>query len=167
MTKYARLEMRSLFAQFDPVAPDYQFPRAMNAMDALTATVIVALIGVTAFVVAAFITARTRIGLLPAKVVRDPSSPFHARELSESAKKSRILGWMLVLLLYLAAAFCLLQGLNALRIFFHWDQWEAIFGSQLSGRTEIELYSGFWIAIAFVLVVVGFWAQSRLRRHAK
>jgi cobalamin synthase len=136
-------------------------------MDALTATLIVALIGATAFIVVAVLTARARIGLLPAKVVRDPSSPFHARELSESAKKFRVLGWMLVLLLYLAAAFCLLQGLNALRIFFHWEQWEAIFGSQLSDRAEIELYSRFWIAIAVVLVVIGFWAQWRLRRHGK
>jgi hypothetical protein len=136
-------------------------------MDALTASLIVVLIGATAVVVVAVITARARIGLLPATVVRDPSSPVHARELSESAKKFRVLGWMLVLLLYLAAAFCLLQGLNALRIFFHWEQWEAIFGSQLSGRAEIELYSRFWIAIAAVLVVIGFWAQWRLRRHAK
>ena len=100
-------------------------------------------------------------------VVRDPSSPFHARELPESAKKTRVLGWILVLLLFLAATFCLLQGLNALRIFFHWDQWEAIFGSRLSDRAEIELYSRFWIAIAVVLVAIGFWAQWRLRRHAK
>ena len=136
-------------------------------MDALTASLIIAFIGATALVVVAAITARPRIGLLPATVVHDPASPFHARELPESAKKFRIFGWILVLLLYLAATFCLLQGLNALRIFFHWDQWEAVFGGQLSDRGEIELYSRFWIAIAIVLVAIGFWAQHRLRRQAK
>jgi hypothetical protein len=60
----------------------------------------------------------------------------------------------------------LLQGLNALRIFFHWDQWEAVFGSQLSDRAEIELYSRFWIAIGIVLIFTGLWAQHRLRRRA-
>jgi hypothetical protein len=136
-------------------------------MDSLTASLIVTAIGATAFVVVAVLTARGRIGFLPATVIRDPSSPFHARELTESAKKFRVLSWILVVLLFLAATFCLLQGLNALRIFFHWDQWEAIFGNQLSGRAEIELYSRFWIAIAAVLVGIGFWAQWRLRRHAK
>ena len=136
-------------------------------MDALTATLIVACIGVAAFIVAAVVTARARIGLLPAVLVRDPSSPFHAAGLPESARHFRVLGWILVLLLYLTATFCLLQGLNALRIFFHWEQWEAAFGSQLSDRGEIELYSRFWIAIGVVLVVTGLWAQRRLRRHAK
>jgi len=164
----AALEIPSLFAQFDPVTPIVSSDAlGGGAMDALTASFIVALIGATPFVVVAVVTERARIGLLPATVVRDPSSPFHARELPESAKKTRVLGWILVLLLFLAATFCLLQGLNALRIFFHWDQWEAIFGSRLSDRAEIELYSRFWIAIAVVLVAIGFWAQWRLRRHAK
>jgi hypothetical protein len=136
-------------------------------MDALTASLIVACIGAAAFVAAAVITARGRIGLLPATVIHDPSSPFHAASLPESAKHFRVLGWILVLLLYLAATFCLLQGLNALRIFFHWEQWEAVFGSQLSDRGEIELYSRFWIAIGVVLMATGLWAQRRLRRHAK
>jgi len=57
--------------------------------------------------------------------------------------------------------------LNALRIFFHWEQWEAAFGSQLSDRVEIELYSRFWIAIGVVLMATGLWAQHRLRRRAK
>ena len=73
---------------------------------------------------------------------------------------------MLVFLLYLTATFCLLQGLSALRIVFHWDQWEAFFGSQLSDRAEIALYSRFWIAIAIVLVFIGLWAQWRLRRRS-
>jgi len=78
----------------------------------------------------------------------------------------RVLGWILVLLLYLTATFCLLQGLNALRIFFHWEQWEAVFGSQVDARSEIELYSKFWIAIGVVLLFTGLWAQHRLRRRA-
>jgi hypothetical protein len=135
-------------------------------MTALNAICIVVFIGASTLIAAAIVTARPRIGLLPAILVRDPSSPFHARELSESAKKFRVLGWVLVLLLYLTATFCLLQGLNALRIFFHWDQWEAVFGDQLSGRGEIELYSRFWIAIGIVLIVTGLWAQHRLRRRA-
>ena len=135
-------------------------------MNALTAICIVAVIGASTLLAAAIITARPRIGLLPAVLVRDPSSPFHARELSERAKQFRVLGWMLVLLLYLIATFCLLQGLNALRIFFHWDQWEAVFGAQLSDRGEIELYSRFWIAIGLVLIATGLWAQHRLRRRA-
>jgi len=135
-------------------------------MNALTALCIVAFIGAITLVAAAIITARARIGLLPATLVRDPSSPFHAAGLPESARKFRVLGWILVLLLYLTATFCLLQGLNALRIFFHWDQWEAVFGSQLSDRAEIELYSRFWIAIGIVLIFTGLWAQHRLRRRA-
>jgi hypothetical protein len=137
-------------------------------MTALSATLIVAVIGAMAFIVVAVITARGRIGLLPSTVIRDPSSPFHARELPERAKKFRVFGWILVLLAYLGATFCLLQGLSALRIFVHWDQWAAVFGGELSGRGEIELYSRFWIAIAIVLIAIGFWAQWRLRRrHAK
>jgi hypothetical protein len=99
-------------------------------------------------------------------LVRDPSSPFHAAGLPESARHFRVLGWILVLLLYLTATFSLLQGLNALRIFFHWDQWEAVFGAQLSDRAEIELYSRFWLGMAVALLVSGLWAQHRLRRRA-
>src|SRR5437588_2898207 len=88
-------------------------------MNALTASLIVALIGATAFVVVAIITVRARIGRLPAIAVRDLPNPSHvAIDLPESAKKFRVLGWMLVLLLYLAAIFCLLQGFGDLRIFF-------------------------------------------------
>jgi hypothetical protein len=135
-------------------------------MNALTASFIVALIGVTAFIVIAIITARGRIGLLPAITVQDSNSSHVPIDLSESAKKFRVLGWMLVLLLYLTATFCLLQGLNDLRIVFHWEQWEVYFGSQLSDRAEIALYSKFWMAIAIALVFIGFWAQRRLRRRS-
>jgi len=87
-------------------------------MNSSTASFIVALIGAIAFVAVAVITAHARIGLLPAITVRDSSNPSHVPiGLTESAKKFRVLGWMLVLLLYLAAIFCLLQGLNDLRIF--------------------------------------------------
>jgi hypothetical protein len=140
--------------------------RNLPGMDALTAIGIVAVIGAITLIAAAMITARTRIGLLPAVVVHDASSPFHAAGLPESAKHFRVLGWILVLLLYLIATFCLLQGLNALRIFFHWEQWEAVFGSQVDARSEIELYSRFWIAIGVVLMATGLWAQHRLRRRA-
>jgi len=136
-------------------------------MNALTASFIVALIGATAFIVIAVITARGRIGLLPAIAVRDSSNSSHVPiDLPESAKKFRVLGWMLVLLLYLTATFCLLQGLNDLRIVFHWEQWEAYFGSRFSDRAEIALYSKFWIAIAIALIFIGFWAQRRLRRRS-
>lgn len=136
-------------------------------MNTLTASSIVALIGATAFIVVAVITARGRIGLLPAIVVRDsPNSSHVPINLSESAKKFRVLGLMLVLLLYLTATFCLLQGLSDLRIVFHWEQWEAYFGGRLSDRAEIVLYSKFWIAIAIALVLIGFWAQRRLRRRS-
>jgi hypothetical protein len=137
-------------------------------MNALTASFIVALVGATAFIMVAVITARDRIGLLPAIAVRDSSNPYRVPiDLPESAKKFRVLGWMLVLLLYLTATFCLLQGLNDLRIFFHWEQWEAYFGSQLSDRSEIALYSSFWIAISIALIFIGLWAQWRLRRRLK
>jgi hypothetical protein len=53
-----------------------------------------------------------------------------------------------------------------LRIFFHWEQWEAFFGSQLSDRGEIELYSRFWMATGIVLISIGLWAQWRLRRRS-
>jgi len=137
-------------------------------MNALTASFIVVLIGAIAFVVVAVMTAQARIGLLPAIAVRDSSDGYRVPiDLPESAKKFRVLGWMLVLLLYLTATFCLLQGLNDLRIFFDWEQWEAYFGSRLSDRAEIALYSRFWIAISIVLIFIGFWAQRRLRRRCK
>jgi len=85
--------------------------------------------------------------------------------LPEKARHFRVLGWMLVLLLYLAAIFCLLQGVGDLRIFFHWDQWAAVFGSELSARTEIALYSRFWMATGVVLILIALWAQWRLRRR--
>jgi hypothetical protein len=137
-------------------------------MNALAASFIVALIGVTAFIVVAVLTTRGRIGLLPPIAIRDSSSnSSHASvDLSESAKKFRVLGWMLVLLFYLTAVFCLLQGLNELRILSHWEQWESYFGSQLSDQSEIVLYSKFWIAIAIALAFIGFWAQIRLRRRS-
>ena len=162
--------MKSPFAQLGLVAPIVDAANAggrhAGTMTALTAICLVAAIGAITVVAAAAITARGRIGILPAALVRDPSSPFHAAGLSESAKKFRVLGWILVLVLYLTAIFCLLQGLNALRIFFHWEQWEAVFGSQVDARSEIELYSRFWIAIGVVLIGTGLWAQHRLRRRA-
>ena len=136
-------------------------------MDALTASLIVALIGAIAFVVVAVITSRARIGRLPAIAAPDSSSPAQvAIGLSEKARHFRVLGWMLVVLLYLAAIFCLLQGVGDLRIFFHWDQWAAVFGSELSARTEIALYSRFWMATGIVLILIALWAQWRLRRRA-
>jgi hypothetical protein len=130
-------------------------------MDALTASLIVVVIGAAAVIVAALLTARSRIGVLPAKT--DPSSPWAG--LPEQAKQFRVFGWVLVVLYYLAAVFCLLQGLNALRVVHHWAQWEATFGSILSDPAEIALYSRFWIALAVALCVIGYWAQRRLRRH--
>ena len=136
-------------------------------MNMLTASVIVALIGATAFVVVAVITARTRIGRLPAVAVPASSDPLPvAIDLSESAKKFRVFGWMLVLLLCLTGIFCVLQGFGDLRIFFHWDQWEAVFGSLVDARAEIALYSRFWIAMGIVLIFIALWAQWRLRRRA-
>ena len=136
-------------------------------MNMLTASVIVALIGATAFVVVAVITARTRIGRLPAVAVPASSDPLPvAIDLSESAKKFRVFGWMLVLLLCLTGIFCVLQGFGDLRIFFHWDQWEAVFGSQVDAQAEIALYSRFWIAMGIVLIFIALWAQWRLRRRA-
>ena len=134
-------------------------------MNMLTASFIVALVAAIAFVVVAAITAHARIGLLPA--IRDSSNPSHVPiDLPESAKKFRVLGWMLVLLLYLTATFSLLQGLNDLRIVFHWEEWEAYFGSRLSDRAEIALYCKFWMAISVALILTGFWAQRRLRRRS-
>jgi hypothetical protein len=136
-------------------------------MNALTASLIVALIGATAFIVVAVITARTRTGRLPAIPAPDSSNTSQvAIGLPEKAKHFRVLGWMLVLLLYLAAIFCLLQGVGDLRIFLHWDQWAAVFGSELSERSEIALYSRFWIATGVVLIFIALWAQWRLRRRS-
>jgi hypothetical protein len=136
-------------------------------MNALTASLIVALVGATAFLVVAVITARARIGRLPAIVVPGSSDPAQAAiGLSETAKHFRVFGWMLVLVLYLGAVFCLLQGFGDLRIFFHWQQWAAVFGSELSDQAEIALYSRFWMATGGVLIFVGLWAQWRLRRRS-
>ncbi len=138
-----------------------------RTMDALTASLIVVGIGGAAFIMAAWITARSRIGVLPAKAVQDPSTPSHPwAGLPESDKQFRVFGWVLVVLLYLAAVFCLLQGLNALRIVHHWAQWEATFGSILTDRAEIALYSKFWIATAVALCFIGYWTQTRLRRRS-
>jgi hypothetical protein len=134
-------------------------------MTALTASLIVALTGAIAFLVVAVITARHRIGRLPAIAAADSSSPSEIG-LPESARHFRVFGWMLVLALYLGAVFCLLQGLGDWRIFVHWDQWESFFGSELSDRAEIALYSRFWMAIAIVLVFIALWAQWRLRRRS-
>ena len=134
-------------------------------MNALTASLVVAFIGAIAFLVVAAITARARIGRLPTLAASSKPAP-DAIDLPETARHFRVLGWMLVLVLYLAAIFCLLQGVGDLRIFFHWEQWAAIFGSDVSDRAEIALYSRFWMAIGFVLIVVALWAQWRLRRRA-
>ena len=136
-------------------------------MDALTAGLIVALIGATAFVVAAVITARARIGGLPAIAAPDSGKASAvAIDLPEQARHFRVFGWMLVLLLYLGGIFCLLQSVGDLRIFFHWDQWAAAFGSELDAKAEIALYSRFWAALGIVLVLIALWAQWRLRRRA-
>jgi hypothetical protein len=136
-------------------------------MTTLNASLIVALIGAIAFLVVAVITARHRIGRLPAIAAAESSGPSHAGiGLPESARHFRVFGWMLVLALYLGAVFCLLQGLGDWRIFIHWDQWESFFGSELSDRAEIALYSRFWMANAIVLVFVALWAQWRLRRRS-
>ena len=137
-------------------------------MDALTASIIVAVIGAIAFIVIALVTARARIGVLPAMAARDSSNPSHVPvDLPESVKQFRVLGWFLVLLFYLAAVFCLLQGVNDLRVIHHWDVWKTYFGSQLSDRAEIALYSRFWIAVGIALIFIGYWAQRRLRRRSK
>ena len=132
-------------------------------MDALTASLIVVAIGAAAFVAAALLTARSRIGVLPAKA-STPSHPWAG--LPEQARQCRIFGWILVVLLYLAAVFCLLQGLNALRIVHHWEEWQASFGSILTAQAEIALYSKFWIATAIALCLIAYWAQRRLRRRS-
>jgi len=136
-------------------------------MNALTASLIVALIAATAFIAVAIITSRARIGRLPAIPAPDSSNTSQvAIGLPEKARHFRVVGWMLVLLLYLAAIFCLLQGFGDLRIFFHWDQWAAVFGSELSARPEIALYSRFWMATGIVLIFIALWAQWRLRRRS-
>jgi hypothetical protein len=136
-------------------------------MNALMASLIVALVGAIAFFVVAVITTRTRIGRLPA-IAAPPlaGASRTAIDLPESARHFRVLAWMLVLVLYLAAVFCLLQGVGDWRIFFHWDQWAAVFGGELSDRAEIALYSKFWMATGIVLILVALWAQWRLRRRA-
>lgn len=133
-------------------------------MDAPTAIVIVALIGAGALGAAALLTARSRIGVLPAPGGEERSSPWAG--LSEKAKQTRVFGWIFVALLYLVAVFCLLQGVNAAIVKHHWAAWQAAFGSALSDPAEITLYSRFWVAIAVALVVVALWTQRRLRRRA-
>ncbi len=132
-------------------------------MNTLTASLVVALVGVIAFLVVAIVTARPRIGWLPAIAAADSQAPI---ALPESARHFRVLGWMIVLLLYLGAIFCVLQGFGDLRIFFHWEQWATVFGSELSDRAEIALYSRFWMATGIMLIFIGLWAQWRLRRRA-
>jgi hypothetical protein len=134
-------------------------------MDALTASLIVVAIAAAAFIAAALLTARSQIGVLPAQPVEVPPGSSHLWPgLPEQAKQYRVFGWVLVVLLYLGAVFCLLQGLNALRIVRHWDEWQATFGSILNAQAEIALYSRFWIAMAIALCVIAYWAQRRLRR---
>jgi hypothetical protein len=136
-------------------------------MDALTASFIVVGIGAAAFIMAALVTARSRIGVLPAKAVDvSPGASHLWPGLPEQAKQYRVFGWALVVLFYLVAVFCLLQGLNALRVVRHWAQWDAVFGSTLSDPAEIALYAKFWIATAIALCLIGYWAQRRLRRRS-
>jgi len=130
-------------------------------MSGQTAIAIVALVAASAFAAAALLTARSRIGVLPAAA--DTSTPWAG--LGEQAKQFRIFGWILVGLLYLFAVFCLLQGFNALIVVHHFAQWQAAFGATLDAPGEMTLYSRFWIAIAVALVAIGFWAQRRLRRR--
>lgn len=136
-------------------------------MDALTASLIVVAIAAAALALAAWLTARSRIGALPAQPVEVPPGSSHLwAGLPEAAKQCRVFGWVLVVLLYLVAVFCLLQGLNALRTVHHWAQWEATYGSILNAQAEIALYSQFWIAMAIVLCLIGYWVQRRLRRRS-
>jgi hypothetical protein len=136
-------------------------------MDTLTAGGIVVLVSAIASLVVAWITARARIGTLPAKTAGHSSSLSDGPvDLPESAGQFRVLGWFLVLLLYLTAVFCVLQGLNDLRVFRHWDQWQAVFGSQLADQAEIALYVRFWLATGIALILIGYWAQRRLRRRS-
>ena len=136
-------------------------------MNALTASLIVIAVGAAALIAAAWLTARSRIGVLPAKPPEVPPASSHLWPgLPEAAKQCRVFGWVLVVLLYLVAVFCLLQGLNALRIVHHWQEWQASFGDILNAQAEIALYSRFWIAMAIVLCLIGYWAQRRLRRRS-
>ncbi|MGA7787707.1 MAG: hypothetical protein WCA56_06035 [Xanthobacteraceae bacterium] len=134
----------------------------------LIAIIIVACVGAVFAGVAGFLTARSRIGLAPAAAqnANRDGKPV-AGDLPESARHFRVFGWVLVVLLYLVTVFCLLQGLNDLRIVHHWAQWQAVFGGEMSDPAEIALYVRFWFATAIVLAVIGFWTQRRLRRHAK
>ena len=127
-------------------------------MNASTAILVVALLGAAALATAALLTARSRIGEPPAKA--------DVAGLSETARHFRVFGWIFVLFLYLLAMFCLLQGLNALRIVHHWAVWEQKFGDTLAAQAEMTLYSRFWFAIAIVFVAVALWTQRRLRRRA-
>lgn len=131
-------------------------------MDALTVIAVVAVVGAIAVTAAAFLTARSRIGVLPA--VADRATPWAG--LADDARQFRVFGWILVGLLYLAAVFCLLQGFNALIVVHHFAQWQAAFGAAIDAPAEMTLYSRFWLAIAGVLIAVGLWAQWRLRRRA-
>lgn len=130
-------------------------------MNALTATVIAAAVAAIALAAAAFLTASSKIGVLPA--VADKASPWAG--LSEQARQFRVFGWVLVGFLYLAAVFCLLQGFNAMIVVHHFAQWQAAFGAALDGPGAMALYARFWLAIAVLLVAIGYWAQRRLRRR--
>ncbi|HEX3939726.1 MAG TPA: hypothetical protein VHX43_19675 [Xanthobacteraceae bacterium] len=133
-------------------------------MDALTAIAIVTLVGAVALAAAALLTAGSRIGVLPARPGQEGFPSWAG--LSENAKQSRVFGWILVLLYYLAAVFCLLQGINAMIVKHRWAVWQATFGDALSAPGEMALYSRFWFAIAVALALIGSWALWRLRRRA-
>lgn len=135
-------------------------------MDILIAIVVVAGIGAAALAVAAYLTAPSRINVQSAFAATDRAEPGQATgTLPETARQFRVFGWVFVLLLYFLAVFCVLQGLNDMRVVHYWALWEAAFGSALSSAAEITLYSRFWIAMAVTLVLIGFWAQRRLRRR--
>jgi hypothetical protein len=137
-------------------------------MNALIASVLVAFVSAVASIIVALITARSRIGVLPAKSVRDSSSPSDIQlDFKESEAISRVWGWLVVLSLYLVAVFCLLQGLNDVRISRHWDQWATAFGSLIAERAEIDLYAKFWLTTAVALIIIGYWGQRRLRRRSR
>jgi len=138
------------------------WPRGRRSVDALTASLIAVAVAAAALTMAAVVTARARIGMLPAKT--DSASSWAG--LSVSARQFRLFGWVLVTLYYLAAIFCLLQGLNDLRVAHHWEEWQTTFGGILDARADIALYSRFWIATAIALCLIGYWAQRRLRRRA-
>ena len=80
-------------------------------MNALTASTLVAVISAIALAIVALITARSRIGILPKKAEHNLSgTPGIQIDLPESAAKFRVLGWLVVVTMYLIAVFCLLQG---------------------------------------------------------